>query len=212
MGDGGRVEHPDTEGGVRRRGRTPSGAELQGCRRGVGALMSQTVVCDTCRSATPASQRPAVSSRWTCSATPWGRPASTTQPTSTTTSSSGLRDDLPGLDSCPRALRKGDVLVVWKPDRFGRNLAQPAASVFGIFAALAEFERTVAGLKAARARGRKGGRKPRPRWHTATRRCPHLSARLPPAGGPRRARAAESRGTRPPKTTKLCAGRGESTR
>ena len=37
--------------------------------------------------------------------------------------------------------------------------------VFGIFAALAEFERelirerTVAGLKAARARGRKGGRK-----------------------------------------------------
>ncbi len=37
--------------------------------------------------------------------------------------------------------------------------------IFGIFAALAEFERelirerTVAGLKAARARGRKGGRK-----------------------------------------------------
>ena len=42
---------------------------------------------------------------------------------------------------------------------------RPAASCFGIFAALAEFERelirerTVAGLEAARARGRKGGRK-----------------------------------------------------
>ena len=96
---------------------------------------------------------------------------------------SGLRDDRPGLDSCVRALRKGDVLVVWKLDRLGRNLAHlvnivqdlsarevglrvlagqgaqidttTAASrlVFGIFAALAEFE------KAARARGRKGGRR-----------------------------------------------------
>ena len=60
--------------------------------------------------------------------------------------------------------------------------------MFGIFAALAEFERelirerTVAGLKAARTRGRKGVRKiravesprcgwPRPRWPTATRTC-----------------------------------------
>ena len=108
---------------------------------------------------------------------------------------SGVRDNRPGLDSCLRALRKGDVLVVWKLDRLGRNLAHlvntvqdlsargvglrvlagdgaqidtsPAAGrlVFGIFAALAKFERelvrerTVAGLKAARARGRKGGRK-----------------------------------------------------
>ena len=100
-----------------------------------------------------------------------------------------------GLDSCLRALRKGDVLVVWKLDRLGRNLAHLVNTVqdlsarglglrvlagqgaqidtttaagrlvFGIFAALAEFERelirerTVAGLKAARARGRKGGRK-----------------------------------------------------
>ena len=108
---------------------------------------------------------------------------------------SGVRDDRPGLDSCLRALRKDDVLVVWKLDRLGRNLAhlvntvQDLAScgvglrvlagqgarvdtttaagrlVFGIFAALAEFERelirerTVAGLEAARARGRKGGRK-----------------------------------------------------
>ena len=108
---------------------------------------------------------------------------------------SGVRYDRPGLDSCLRALRKGDVLVVWKLDRLGRNLAHLVNTVqdlsargvglrmlggqgaqidtttaagrlvFGIFAALAEFERelirerTVAGLKAARARGRKGGRK-----------------------------------------------------
>ena len=108
---------------------------------------------------------------------------------------SGVRDDRPGLDSCVRALRTGDVLVVWKLDRLGRTLAHllvntvqdlstrgvglrvltgqgaqidtttaPGRLVFGIFAALAEFERelirerTLAGLTAARARGRKGGR------------------------------------------------------
>ena len=32
---------------------------------------------------------------------------------------SGVRDDRPGLDSCLRALRKDDVLVVWKLDRLG---------------------------------------------------------------------------------------------
>lgn len=108
---------------------------------------------------------------------------------------SGKRDIRPGLEACLKALRKGDVLVVWKLDRLGRDLRHlitivqdltdreiglrvltgqgaqidttTAAGrlVFGIFAALAEFERelirerTVAGLKAARARGRKGGRK-----------------------------------------------------
>ena len=84
---------------------------------------------------------------------------------------SGVRDDRPGLDNCLRALRKGDVLVVWKLDRLGRNLAHLVNTVqdlsargvglrvlagqgaqidsttaagrlvFGIFAALAEFER-----------------------------------------------------------------------
>ncbi|MBY8978147.1 recombinase family protein [Rhodobacteraceae bacterium NNCM2] len=108
---------------------------------------------------------------------------------------SGKLDTRPGLDACLKALRAGDVLVVWKLDRLGRDLKHlvtvvqdltgrevglrvltgqgaeidtttPAGRlIFGIFAALAEFERdlirerTMAGLAAARARGRKGGRK-----------------------------------------------------
>lgn len=107
---------------------------------------------------------------------------------------SGKSEDRPHLDACLKALRSGDTLLVWKLDRLGRNLrhlvnivhdltacgvglkvltGQGAAIdttsaqgklVFGIFAALAEFEReliserTKAGLASARARGRKGGR------------------------------------------------------
>ncbi|MGB3221332.1 MAG: recombinase family protein [Desulforhopalus sp.] len=106
---------------------------------------------------------------------------------------SGKRDARPGLEAALKALRPGDTLVVWKLDRLGRDLkhlitvvdslaerkigfrvlAGHGASidtttpsgklVFGIFAALAEFERdliaerTRAGLAAARARGRSGG-------------------------------------------------------
>ena len=36
---------------------------------------------------------------------------------------SGVRYDRPGLDSCLRALRTGDVVVAWKLDRLGRTLA-----------------------------------------------------------------------------------------
>ena len=107
---------------------------------------------------------------------------------------SGKKDDRPHLTACLKALRKGDTLIVWKLDRLGRDLRHLVNTVhdltdrdiglkvltgqgtaidtttasgklvFGIFAALAEFEReliserTIAGLAAARARGRKGGR------------------------------------------------------
>ena len=108
---------------------------------------------------------------------------------------SGKRDDRPGLEACLKALREGDTLYIWKLDRLGRDLKHLVNTVrglsdrnvglcvltgqganidtttasgkliFGIFAALAEFEgdlireRTMAGLAAARARGRHGGRK-----------------------------------------------------
>jgi len=108
---------------------------------------------------------------------------------------SGKKDERPGLMACLKALRKGDILIVWKLDRLGRNLKHLVDTVqalsdrgielkvltgkgagidtttasgklvFSFFAALAEFERelirerTMAGLLAARARGRRGGRK-----------------------------------------------------
>ena len=106
---------------------------------------------------------------------------------------SGKLDDRPGLNACLKALRPGDTLVVWKLDRLGRDLRHlvnivhdlqdkdigfkvltgqganidtttpNGRLIFGIFAALAEYEReliserTTAGLHSARSRGRLGG-------------------------------------------------------
>ena len=106
---------------------------------------------------------------------------------------SGKNTDRPELVNCLKALRSGDMLVVWRLDRLGRSLPDlvriitdleqrgvafesmtekidtstaTGRLVFHLFGALAEFERnlvrerTLAGLASARARGRKGGRKP----------------------------------------------------
>ncbi|MEV0608107.1 recombinase family protein [Polymorphospora rubra] len=107
---------------------------------------------------------------------------------------SGKLDERPGLAQALDYLRDGDTLVVWRLDRLGRSIhhllatvaalgergvqfrsttegldtSTPAGEfVFHIFAALAQFERsliverTQAGLTAAAARGRKGGRPPK---------------------------------------------------
>jgi DNA invertase Pin-like site-specific DNA recombinase len=104
---------------------------------------------------------------------------------------SGGNADRPELARLLEVLCKGDTLVVWRLDRLGRSLKHLIETVeqleamgvgfqsvteaidtttsggklvFHIFAALAEFERTLirertrAGLKAARSRGRQGGR------------------------------------------------------
>jgi len=106
-------------------------------------------------------------------------------------SASGATDDRVGLSAALDALKTGDVLVVWRLDRLGRSLTHLVGTInelakrgvgfrsltetidtttpggrliLGIFASLAEFERslivsrTMAGLEAARARGRFGGR------------------------------------------------------
>ena len=110
-----------------------------------------------------------------------------------TEKASGAQRERPELQAALRYMRKGDTLVVWKLDRLARSIKQLIETVealgeegigfrslteaidtttnggrlvFHIFAALAEFERsiirerTIAGLEAARARGRKGGRPP----------------------------------------------------
>ena len=68
------------------------------------------------------SRRPTARSRWTCSADAL-RAAGVDEGNLYHDLAAGVRDDRPGLDSCLRALRNDDVLVVWKLDRLGRNLA-----------------------------------------------------------------------------------------
>ena len=48
---------------------------------------------------------------------------------------SGAKDDRAGLEACLRALRDGDVLVVWKLDRLGRNLAHLVGTVQDLWGA-----------------------------------------------------------------------------
>ena len=106
---------------------------------------------------------------------------------------SGAQRERPQLKAALAYMKEGDTLVVWKLDRLARSLRQLIETVeemegkgvgfrsltesvdtttsggrliFHIFAALAEFERSVirerttAGLAAAKARGRVGGRPP----------------------------------------------------
>ena len=42
---------------------------------------------------------------------------------------SGVKDDRPGLESCLKALRQNDTLIVWKLDRLGRNLKHLISTV-----------------------------------------------------------------------------------
>jgi DNA invertase Pin-like site-specific DNA recombinase len=108
-----------------------------------------------------------------------------------TEKASGSQRERPQLKAALEYMRSGDTLVVWKLDRLARSLKQLIETIeqlkerdidfrslteaidtatpggrltFHIFAALAEFERsliqerTQAGLASARARGKKGGR------------------------------------------------------
>ncbi len=45
---------------------------------------------------------------------------------------SGKKDERSGLDACLKALRPGDLLVVWKLDRLGRNLKHLVTTVHGL--------------------------------------------------------------------------------
>jgi len=106
---------------------------------------------------------------------------------------SGSHEQRGGLSSMLKALRRGDILVVWRLDRLGRSIIHLISMIetlkrrgigfvsltesidtssaggqliFHILAALAEFEkslireRTIAGIAAAKARGKFPGRRP----------------------------------------------------
>src|SRR5271169_3771291 len=101
---------------------------------------------------------------------------------------SGAVTDRPALHDALEFARSGDTLIVWKLDRLARSMKQLIETiealrvrgigfrsltealdtttaqgrlVFHMFGALAEFERTQAGLAAARRAGRTGGRPPK---------------------------------------------------
>ena len=133
---------------------------------------------------------------------------------------SGSKTDRHELAKALEFARSGDTIVVWKLDRLARSMRQLIETVevlrerevalesltekidtatpqgklvFGIFASLAEFERSLirervcAGLQAARQRGRKGGRPP-----VGQEKLTHASALL--KAGYSTARAAKTAG------------------
>lgn len=127
---------------------------------------------------------------------------------------SGGKARRPVLEECLAFLDEGDIFVVHRLDRLGRSLRHlvdvvnrlqergvqfktldgltidtttaTGQLIFYIFAALAEFERslirerTLAGLEAARARGRRGGRQPVGPEDQRVQRCKQLyDAKIP---------------------------------
>jgi DNA invertase Pin-like site-specific DNA recombinase len=90
-----------------------------------------------------------------------------------TDTASGAKAERKGLEEALSYIRAGDTLVVWRLDRLGRSLRDLIATIttleergigFRSLTENAEFERnlirerTQAGLTAARARGKRGGR------------------------------------------------------
>src|SRR5689334_6760672 len=64
----------------------------------------------------------------------------------------------PQFEAALAYLRPDDVLVVWKLDRLGRSLVEMMRTIDALRREKVHRERTLEGLKAALARGRKGGR------------------------------------------------------
>ena len=71
---------------------------------------------------------------------------------------SGTKSERPGLKRALKCLKRGDTLVVWKLDRLGRRMKHLIALTEELRAKGVNF---LAGLAAARAQGRVGGRRPK---------------------------------------------------
>jgi DNA invertase Pin-like site-specific DNA recombinase len=153
---------------------------------------------------------------------------------------SGAAVNRPALDRALAAMQEGDVLVVWKLDRLGRDLRHlvnlihdltargigfkvleghgaeidtttaNGRLIFGIFAALAEFERelirerTRAGMQAARKRGVHLGRPPK----LAAHQVEHARALI--AGGKTRGEVAALLGVSPKTLRRALRSDGET--
>lgn len=75
---------------------------------------------------------------------------------------SGSRDDRLGLSACPKPLRDGDILIVWKLDRLGRTLTHLVSTVQNLS------DRGI-GLRVLTGRVRRSTpRRPRAAWYSAS--------------------------------------------